>query len=128
MVLYREHRGPLRADFHATYQMRLTEAVETYPLDEVADMVAGLPPGGALARAVNPEWWLTPEVQLLRDVAYAVRHSQWLASTNRVLQLEPLPMPLTDAERQANIKARGGQPMDAVPVADMAARLGWAAP
>lgn len=41
-------------------------------------MAANLPPDGAVARAVQgASWWVTPEVEFMREIEYTLRVSNW---------------------------------------------------
>ncbi len=77
-MLLGKHRGPLASDFRRYYSLSLAGIRATgIPLHEVADLAANLPPGSAVARATNPEWWYTPEVSLLHSIEYHLRVGLW---------------------------------------------------
>lgn len=68
-------------------------------------MVRGLlrDPSSHLLRAVEPDWWVTPELQMLREIEHAARLSAWIHTTDAaktVPQHRPEPIPLTAAERE----------------------------
>lgn len=77
-----QHGGALTADFYRYYgdsPRRL--CASGVPLFDVADMAANLPPDSAVARAIRgPSWWVTPEVEFMREIEYSLRVTTWLQS------------------------------------------------
>lgn len=78
-------------------------------------------------RAIDPDWWVTPQVQLLREIEHGIEVLQW-QNTEGAHRNPPtgFPMrtPLTAAERKSERDARPKKP-DALPLDDMARWLGW---
>ena len=53
-------------------------------------------------RALNPDWWASPEVQLLREVEHAARLAGWIHTADAQKRRNtPQRLPLTAAERLA---------------------------
>lgn len=129
MRLLREHHGPLAADLSRYHGLRPLSALREWglPLSEVAAYAAHLPPDSAVARAQNPDWAITPEALVMREVEHAVRVVAWQQTEDghrKAPQHYPDRIPLTKAERAvAAIKSSEGP--DVMPVEEMAQRLGW---
>lgn len=130
-MLLSRHRGPLTADFRRFYSLRLLDVragTAGVTLTEFADLACYLPLESATEREIDPEWWVSPELQMLRDISYATSVLKWQPTADgHRNQRPPRWEPLTKAERAAALKARGGQPMDAMPLEEARALLGWAA-
>lgn len=72
------------------------------PLAEIAEYVAHLPPDSATMRAVDPDFWVSPEVQMLREIEQALRVISWQRTEDGSKGRNyPKPMPLTGAEKAA---------------------------
>ncbi|WP_067428538.1 hypothetical protein [Nocardioides jensenii] len=122
-MLLGKHRGPLASDFRRYYSLSLAGIRATgIPLHEVADLAANLPPGSAVARATNPEWWYTPEVSLLHSIEYHLRVGLWRQTPDAERGInQPEPIDLKgDGEQD---KSENGP--DVMTTDDMAALLGW---
>jgi hypothetical protein len=52
-------------------------------------------------RSIDPDWWVTPNVQLLRDTADYLRWLQWAKSADAAHGVPPKRTLLTAAERRA---------------------------
>lgn len=86
------------------------------------------PRDSAVYRATNPDWWVGPEVQMLREVHHGLAVLAWQRTedaTRRDPQNYPDRLPLT-AEEVAAAKARQPDELDAVSVEEMNDWLGWA--
>lgn len=88
---------------------------------EVAAWAAHLPPDSATARALNPDWQRTIDVDLLRLVEHGIRVLAWQktkdGSAGRNAP-EPIPLPW-DPEPEGLIKG------DSMDWDEAAAFLGW---
>lgn len=68
-------------------------------------MAAHLPPDGAVARSIRPEsWWVTPEIEFMREIEYNLRVLYWMrtedASKGRN-QPTRIPLPGDAADKDA---------------------------
>lgn len=126
-MLISKHRGPLTADFRRYYGLSLAGIRATgIPLLEVADLAGNLPPDSAVARALDPEWFLTADTYLLRAIEHGIRVVAWQRTkdaTLRTPQDYPTPTPLTSTEAEAARPER--EKYDAMPMQEMAKFLGW---
>ena len=81
-------------------------------------------PGSALQRALNPDAWITPEIDLLRAIEHDLRILAWQqtkdGSSARPANY-PKPLPLTEQER---IDAEPDR-FDALPLDQIDAAIGW---
>lgn len=104
MVLLREHRGPLSADFRRFYQCNLVDALagDVAPLSDVCAWAANLPPESATLRAANPNWQHTPELEVSRSSEFSLRLLLWqnqnegLSRGKQSKQPEPFYFPWED--------------------------------
>lgn len=122
-MLIAKHRGPLASDFRRYYGLSLADIRHSgIPLFEVADLAANLPPGSAIERAINPQWWYSPEVGLLQNIEWQIRRGNWMQTQDGANGVNaPEPIDLLDAPTDAQ-PAPGP---DVMSTADMAARMGW---
>jgi hypothetical protein len=131
-MLLRRHRGPLTADFRRFYGLRIEDVrARRVPgsLEEFADLACNLPPESATARALDPDWHVTPELGFLRDMAFLLDVLQWRQTKDASRgDNRPEWMPLTEAERLAVDRAAGRDRMTPIPLPEMAALLGWTVP
>lgn len=91
-------------------------------------MVEKSPPGSAYQRAIDPDWWLTPEAFLLREVEHQVRILQWMQTENAAkkrMNTYPQPIPLSDVERRRFERENEQYQFDSLPLEAARARLGW---
>lgn len=127
-MLVHEHRGPLVADLHQYHGVRwATIRTSEHTLLEIADWVGGLPPDSAVARATNPEWQLTADSFLLRDIEHALRVLAWQQTadaTSKRPKHFPQPIPLTEAEVEAQKPKRE---YDVMTIDEANEFLGWSA-
>lgn len=101
-MLLRRHRGPLAADFRRYYQLSPLAAISDWgiPLSELAEYVAHLPPDSATMRTVDKDAWVTPEVQMLREMEHTLRVLKWQRTDDGAKARNyPKPIPLTAAEK-----------------------------
>lgn len=85
------------------------------------------PPTSALYRATHPEWRITDDTLLLRDIEFRLRVLDWRETRDGHDGINPPKwFPLTKAEKDAE-KSREtvGDPL---PLPDMLAWLGWSKP
>jgi hypothetical protein len=126
-VLLVKHRGHLAADLHRFHGIRLAQVRRSgYTPGELADYAANLPPDGAVARAVNPDWALTPEAFLLREIEYGVRILVWQQTADghrKDPQNYPKPTPLTHAEIEASTASE--RTYDVMSIDEANEFLGW---
>lgn len=117
-----ESRGPLRADFRRFYGTSVDILrAENAPLTEVADMAAYLPPESATARAGNPYWMHTHDLEIARRVEFHLRWLVW-AKTKDGEKGRNLPEPYYFPwEDDPNAPIRG----EVMDVDSMADWLGW---
>lgn len=97
--------------------------------DDLLVFIEHSPAGSAVARATNPDDWISAEVQMLREVAHRLDVLAWQKSegaTKNPPRDYPERMPLTAAEVQAYKDAQPPVP-DSMPVDDMRDWLGWSA-
>ena len=79
-------------------------------------------PDSAIFKALNPEWWVTPELSMLRSMEHGIRVLAWQKSKDASSGANyPDPIYLTDSERRAG----GKYGTNAVPLNEMADFLGW---
>lgn len=90
----------MRASLLAVYQMRLEDA-RLLPTREVADLVAWLPAGCALWKAVGGPAALSDEVRALRDVEFRLRVLDWRMRQSKGTQPKPTPDPPYAHEKRA---------------------------
>lgn len=120
MGLLKQFHGPLRADFRREYGTGLDVALRDWPLTEVADCAANLPPGSAVERAEFPDsWWVTEEVRFLREIEHAIRLSQWLTAAGRTYGKTPEQMWLPGDPKSESEK------YDRMTIAEAREFLGW---
>lgn len=77
---------------------------------------------------MDPDWWLTPEAFLLREIEHGIRVLQWQQTENgakRRMHTFPQPIPLTEVEQRKRAQEKGQIDYDAVPLEDARTRLGW---
>ena len=105
------------------YGCNLTDVLagRVAPAREVADWVVNLPPESATFRAVHPDgsWAHTHELEVLRQVLWAVERSAWYASRSRRHEPEPYVFPW----EQVDDAIKG----DPIPLDEAADWLGWTA-
>lgn len=97
-------------------------------LRDFADCAVHMPPGSATERAADPDWQITPEVLLLREVEHAVRVVAWQKTKDASLSTPrqyPERVPVTKAQRDAAAihAATSGQTPDVLPVDELKRRL-----
>lgn len=81
-------------------------------------------PDSAIGRATNPDWWVTPEVQFLRDVEYRLAWLMWAKTKDGDKgRNAPRPVPLTDAEKDA--AKSESERYDAKTIDETLKFLGW---
>jgi hypothetical protein len=90
------------------------------------------PPDSAFGRACDPDWWITGEVQLLREIDHDLRVLAWQRTSDAQLRPEsqreyPERLPLSAAEVKA-AKAKAPLIPSPLPIAEMAKWLGWTKP
>ncbi|ROR81131.1 hypothetical protein SAMN06295974_0356 [Plantibacter flavus] len=73
---YISHRGPLLAAIQSAYGLRLRDR----PLMEMSDLVADLPPGCSLWRAIGGPLAWSAETHMLSLVEYQMRRLAWMQS------------------------------------------------
>lgn len=79
---------------------------------------------------MNPDWWVTPEISMLRQIELDLRHLAYVvikAAGGKNVK-KPKPLPLTSGERIAETRAKakaGGIRFDRVPREQLRKRLGW---
>lgn len=91
-------------------------------------MVENSAPGSAYQRAIDPDWWLTPEVLLLREIEHNQRISDWKQTEDAAkkrLGSFPKAIPLSDLERRTFERENDRYQFDAMPLDAARARLGW---
>ena len=98
-VALAHHRGALRASLMAEYQLRLDEA-RSWPAQELAALVAWLPPGAALWRDMGGPASLSEEVRMLRAVEFGLRVLDWRMRQGKGARPKPLPDPPYAHERR----------------------------
>lgn len=97
-----EHEGPLRASMRAEYGVDLRDP--GMALLDLADLVAGLPPGCALYRVVGGPMAWSDEVHMLAAVEYRLRVLAWQKTEDGSKgrnQPKPLDPPKSVYEKQA---------------------------
>ena len=80
-------------------------------------------PGSALNRALDPDWWVTPEVQFLREVEYHLHWLRWAKTTDATgpaPRNTPERIPLTVEE-----KSETDDDYTAMSLEEAQAFLGW---
>lgn len=86
------------------------------------------PPESALVQARDPDAWISPEIQMLRELEYGVRVLAWLqtddAQRGENAQNRPRHMPLTKAELVAHAEAQKPE-YDPMTLDEAADFLGW---
>lgn len=85
------------------------------------------PKDSALVRATDPDHWISPEIQILREVKHELDVLVWMQTKDaqrRSPQNYPERMPLTAAARAA-AEAAAAPEYDVEPIEDIAAFLGW---
>jgi hypothetical protein len=104
-VLVARHRGPLTADLHRYHGIRWTKIRESdWTVGEIADFAAALPHDSAVNRAIDPDWTLTRDTYLLREIEHNQRVQLWQHTKDgqqRHPQNYPAPLPITEAEAEA---------------------------
>ena len=86
------------------YGMSLAE-VRRAPISELVELVAWLPSDAAVHRATDPDWWITPAIELAQRIEQGVRVAAWIHSKDadpKAPRNFPQPMPLTKAQRDAD--------------------------
>lgn len=97
-----EHEGALRASVRAEYGMDLRDPGVT--LLDLADLVAGLPPGCALYRAIGGPLAWSDEVHMLAAVEFRLRVLAWQKTDDGSRgrnQPKPIDPPKSVYEKQA---------------------------
>lgn len=87
------------------------------------------PPDSALVRSTTPEWWVTPQLHMLREIEHGVRTGAWMwtdDASKKQPKSRPERIPLTEAERDAATPVR--EKYTALPVEDVRKWLGWDRP
>lgn len=75
-------------------------------------------------RALDADWWVSPEVLLLREVELGTRVGAWLQTEDaRKRRNQPQRIPLTDAERFAATPER--ERFDLRTTDEIDAMIGW---
>lgn len=124
-----KHRGPLTADLHQHHGVRLALGRRCgYSVLEIADFAANLPVDSAVARAVDPDWAVTTETLLLREIEHGIRISIWQQTpdgSKKHPQHYPQALPVTHAEIDAQKKAK--PEYDRMTIAEADEFLGWTA-
>jgi hypothetical protein len=96
---------------------------------DLRDFLEHSPPDSAYARASNPAWPVTLDVQLLREVEHGLRVLAWQRTKDaeRGDQAKHYPerIPLTEQERREAAARKGVTEYDAIPIDEMRKRLGW---
>lgn len=103
--VYSNYRAPLLASLQSEYRIGLHDR----PMHEVADMVAWLPPGCALWRAVGGPLSLSSTDELLMFVDFRLRYLLWQGTkdgqSNRNRPDPPKTPPYADARKQEQAHA-----------------------
>jgi hypothetical protein len=97
-----EHEGPLRASLRSEYGMNLRDPGVT--LLDLADLVANLPAGCALYRAIGGPMAWTEEVHLLAAAEFRLRVLAWMKTEDGPKgrnQPKPIDPPKSVYEKQA---------------------------
>ncbi|MFT4081191.1 MAG: DUF5361 domain-containing protein [Nocardioides sp.] len=130
--LLSEHRGPLAADLRRYYNLTLAHLADYgIPAREIADYVAHLPYDAATRRALDDDWWITPEIAFQRLIELDLRVLAWQRTEDgQKGRNPPKPLAITQAERTAERKKRADNwvDFDVVPIEQMAKALNWPLP
>lgn len=80
-------------------------------------------PGGPLERALDREWWFTPELHFLRNISDSLDWLVWAKTEDGAAgRNRPRPTLLTEAEKRTADPDRGK--WTALPIDELDARLG----
>lgn len=128
-----EHDGAVERDLFCVGRSLEDLGTSRLTWRQLLVFIEHAPAESAISRASNPEdpdAWITPEIQMLREVEHKIRVLAWMQTSDAALtnpQNYPERLPLTVAEREA---AKASEPLHAapLPIADMAGWLGWDRP
>jgi hypothetical protein len=102
--------------------------------DELLAFVQYAPEDSAIVRAQgvepDPDAWITPEIQMLREIHHAITVLAWQrtdAAAATPPRDYPERIPLTEAEREA-AEQKAAPTYESLPVEEMADFLGWPRP
>jgi hypothetical protein len=79
-------------------------------------------------RRIDPDAWITPEMSLLRQLEHQVRVLVWQQTEDghaNPPRNYPEQIPLTEAEQSAYAASKDQFTYDALPLEELAARIGW---
>ena len=89
----------LRADFQRFYGLNLGDMGCAFTVRHAADLAACLPPDGAVAKAINPDWRWGLQEHLLATIADTLRWLQWSKTADGAKNRKrpkPIPLPGVD--------------------------------
>jgi hypothetical protein len=95
---------------------------------DLISIVASSPPGSAIQRVIDPDWWLSPEVLLLREIEHNQRISDWKRTDDAAkkrMHSFPKQIPLSDLERRRHERETDRYQFDAISMDEARQRLGW---
>lgn len=99
------------------------------PLEEIAAYAAALPPDSATVRAADPDAWISPQIQMLRELDHDLRVLAWMQTVDgQKGRNYPARRALTVAEKAAerDEAARNGDiAFDTTTKDKMLQLLGW---
>lgn len=115
-MVWADHRGPLRASVRAAYGIDLRDPCARW--DDLADLVAALPPGCALWRATGGPLAWSDETHALMGLEHGVRVLAWQQTadghkgTNQPRPVDPPPLAAAAAAEQSTTERRAARYMD----------------